>query len=270
MTRYEASRDTIRKAVAQLTAEGLLEPRRRRGTMVRERPRRHRLTRSRTVYRDEIGYFFDLVAQPWRALEPPEVGRGPVPFDVADLLDVEPGSEVVIRDRLMGDPATREPAQLATTYIPAALADEFPVLAGKDTGPGGIYDRMEDAGYGPIQWEEAISTPREARRLHLPSGVALLRVIRLASSPDGRPLEVNDTRMDGEPVRRRLPDHPGHFGAARNRLKIRHGRHRRAPSSRPPASRAILRAVSSAPPMFADSTVIASHSASPAVSGPRS
>jgi GntR family transcriptional regulator len=202
MARYGAGRETIRKAVAQLTAEGLLEPRRRRGTMVRQRPRRHRLTRSRTVYRDEIGYYFDLVAQPWRAIETPTVSRGPVPFDVAGLLEVQPGTEVVIRDRIMGNPGTGEPAQLATSYIPASLADALPVLAERDTGPGGIYDRMEDAGYGPVKWSELITasipTPVEARRLRLPSGVALLRVIRLASSPDGRPLEVNDTRMDAE------------------------------------------------------------------------
>lgn len=151
---------------------------------------------------DEIGYYFDSVAQPWRAIETPTVSRGPAPFDVADLLEVDPGAEVVIRDRIMGNPDTGEPAQLATSYIPAPLAGELPVLAERDTGPGGIYDRMEDAGYGPVKWGELITasipTPVEARRLRLPSGAALLRVVRLASSPDGRPLEVNDTRMDAE------------------------------------------------------------------------
>ena len=102
----------------------------------------------------------------------------------------------------MGDPATSEPKQLATSYIPAGLAAELPVLGEPDTGSGGIYDRMEEAGYGPIRWSEAISTrmpsPSEAKALRLPSGVPLLRVIRLARSPSKRPLEVNDTRMDGD------------------------------------------------------------------------
>ncbi len=102
----------------------------------------------------------------------------------------------------MGDPDTTQPTQLATSYIPAALAAGLPVLAAADTGHGGIYDRMEDAGHGPIQWTEAITArppaPAEARLLRLPRGVPLLRIVRLAASPDGRPLEVNDTRMNAE------------------------------------------------------------------------
>jgi DNA-binding GntR family transcriptional regulator len=202
MAAHSAGRETVRKAVAQLTAEGILEPRRRRGTQVRRRPARQRITRSRMVFRDEIGYYFDPTAQPWRALRTPTVSRGPVPYDIAAQLGVDPGAEVVIRDRLMGNPQTREPKQLATSYIPASLASELPVLAQADTGPGGIYDRMEDAGHGPIRWSEAITarmpSPAEADLLHLPAGIPLLRIVRLAQSPAGRPLEVNDTRLDAE------------------------------------------------------------------------
>jgi GntR family transcriptional regulator len=202
MAMHGTGRDPVRRAVAQLTAEGLLEPRRRRGTAVRVRPPRRRITRSRTVYRDEIGYYFDQAAQPWRALRPPQVTRGPAPYDIATLLGLPPGAEVIIRDRLMGDPATREPTQLATTYIPAALATELPVLAAADTGPGGIYDRLEEAGHGPIRWAEAITArmpdPTEAAELRLPPGVPVLRIVRLATSPAGRQLEVNDTRLDAE------------------------------------------------------------------------
>ena len=35
--------------------------------------------------------------------------------------------------------------------VPAALADELLVLSAAESGPGGIYDRLEDAGYGPIR-----------------------------------------------------------------------------------------------------------------------
>src|ERR1039458_8280940 len=107
-----------------------------------------------------------------------------------------------MRERMMGDRKPGQPAQLATSYIPAGLAAELPVLAARDTGPGGIYDRMEEAGLGPIRWIESITTrppsPAEASSLRLAPGVALLRIVRLASSPAGRPLEVNDTRMSGD------------------------------------------------------------------------
>lgn len=154
------------------------------------------------MYRDELGYFFDQTAQGWRPIVSPAVSRGPVPYDIAALLDLEPGVEVIIRDRVMGDPDSGRATQLATSYIPEALAEDLPVLSAAETGPGGIYDRLEDAGYGPIRWTEAITSrmpgPDEARLLHLPPGVPLLRVVRLASSPAGRPLEVNDTRVSAE------------------------------------------------------------------------
>ena len=202
MAAHSAGRETVRRAVIQLTAEGLVEPVRRRGTVVRARPARRPITRSRLVYRDELGYYFDQAAQSWRPLQPPSVSQGPVPFDVAAQLGVAPGDEAVIRDRIMGNPETGQPVQLATSYIPATLAAELPVLAARDTGQGGIYDRMEEAGLGPIRWTEAITTrppsPAEAARLALAPGVSLLRIVRLASSPAGRPLEVNDTRMSGD------------------------------------------------------------------------
>jgi UTRA domain len=159
-------------------------------------------TRSRLVYRDERGYYFDPTAQGWRPVQSPTVSRGPVPCDIAALLDLQPGAEVIIRDRVMGDPAIGQATQLATSYIPAALAEELPVLSATETGTGGIYDRLEDAGYGPIRWTEAITSrmpgPVEARLLRLPPGVPLLRIVRLAASPSGEPLEVNDTRVNAE------------------------------------------------------------------------
>jgi GntR family transcriptional regulator len=202
MAAYGAGRETVRRAVIQLTAEGLVEPVRRRGTVVRAHPARRRITRSRLVYRDELGYYFDQTAQGWRPVQPPTVSRGPAPFDIATQLGVAPGEEAIIRDRIMGDPQTGRPTQLATSYIPAALAAELPVLGARETGSGGIYDRFEEAGYGPIQWTEAITTrppsPAETTKLGLAAGTSLLRIVRLASSPAGRALEVNDTRMNGD------------------------------------------------------------------------
>jgi DNA-binding GntR family transcriptional regulator len=202
MAQHRVGRETIRRAIAQLTAEGLVEPVRRRGTVVRSRPTRRRITRSRLVYRDEIGYFFDHIAQGWRPLHTPTVSRGPVPYDVASLLGVEPGTEVTIRDRIMGDPVSQQVTQLATSYIPAEIVTEFPVLRQANTGPGGIYDRLKEGGQGPIEWREAISArtpmPTEARLLRLPAGVPVLRIVRLATSASGRPLEVNDTRLNAE------------------------------------------------------------------------
>ncbi|ASY37047.1 MULTISPECIES: GntR family transcriptional regulator [unclassified Streptomyces] len=202
-TQYGAGYQTVRSAIALLEQEGLVVAVRRRGTIVRERPEKRRITRSRQVFRDEIGYYFDPTAQPWAALEPPHVRWGTVPIDLAAPMGLSIGAEVLVRDRVMGDPSTRKPTQLATSYLPGTLA-RGTRLAEADTGPGGIYDRLEEMGYGPLRWSESFSarmpSPEEAEALHLPAdvGVPLLRIMRLTTSPDGEVLELNDTRMSAE------------------------------------------------------------------------
>lgn len=195
------AKQTAREAIAELEAEGLVEVVRRRGTVVRARPLRRRLTRSRQVFRDERGYFFDPTAQPWNALQPPTIDWGPAPRDVALLLGVDPAEDVLIRDRIIGDTTTREPMQLATSFLPAALA-RGTRLAERDTGPGGIYDLLEAMGHSPLAWEESVGarmpTPAEAALLALPKGVPLLRIVRSSRSPDGTAVEVNDTRMSAD------------------------------------------------------------------------
>ncbi|GAB7189017.1 DNA-binding transcriptional regulator GntR family [Kitasatospora sp. Ki12] len=199
--RYRIAKQTAREAVSELEHEGLVEPVRRRGTVVRPAPARLRLLRTRTVYRDERGYYFDPAAQPWVALEPPTIDWGPAPRDLAPVLGVRAGEEVLIRDRVMGDPDTRAPKQLATSYLPAPLA-RGTRLAERDTGPGGIYDLLEQMGHGPLDWHEGLGarmpSPKEAERLALPKGVPLLRAVRTTTSPAGTVLEVNDTRMSGD------------------------------------------------------------------------
>ncbi|MFE2914781.1 GntR family transcriptional regulator [Kitasatospora indigofera] len=197
--RYGIAKQTARQAIALLEEEGLVEVVRRRGTIVRALPERHAISRARQVFRDEIGYYFDPTAQPWRALQKPTVTWGPAPRDIAALLRTPTGEDVLIRDRLMGDPTTKEPTQLATSYLPAALA-RGTRLADQDTGPGGIYDLLEQhLGHNPLTWHEAISarmpTQEEATALRLPKGTPLLRIVRTATGPDGTVVEVNDTRM---------------------------------------------------------------------------
>lgn len=200
---YGAGYQTVRSAITLLEQEGLVVAVRRRGTIVRERPEKRRITRSRQVFRDEIGYFFDQTAQTWAALEAPTIRWGVVPVDLAGLMGLDTGAEVLIRDRVMGDPETRKPKQLATSYLPADIA-RGTQLAEADTGPGGIYDRLEEMGHRPLRWSEGVSarmpSPEEAEALNLPAdvGVPLLRVVRVTTSPDGRVVELNDTRMSAE------------------------------------------------------------------------
>ena len=195
---YGISKQTASEALRALEREGLIQVMRRRGTIVLDPTIPRPLLRTREVMRDEIGYYFDPQAQPWRALQPPTRSWRPAPRDIAVLLGMPAGDEVLVRDRVMGDSDSGQAMQLATSYLPAVLA-RGTVLAEADTGPGGIYDRLEEMGHGPLAWSETITARMpnddEARLLDVPRGVPLLRVVRVASGADERVVEVNDTRM---------------------------------------------------------------------------
>jgi GntR family transcriptional regulator len=210
---YGVSKATVHKALAHLETEGLVVQAQGRGTVVRRHPARTRLALDTHAYRDELGYYFSQIVQDLRPVQPPTVTEGPCPPDVLPLLGLRAGDSVVIRDRVMGDPETGDVVQLATSYLPADLAADT-VLAQADTGPGGIYDRMEtDLGWGALEWEGVITaraaTPEESSLLHLAPGVPVLCVTRTsiatAGAAEGRVVEVNVTRRDASRFEIRYP-----------------------------------------------------------------
>jgi GntR family transcriptional regulator len=183
--RYGVSHMTVRRAIEQLEAEGLVHARRRHGTVVRPMPDdTEKVIRSRQMHRDDFGYYSDVESVNWRGLGPTVVRWGPAPADVARLLDVELASDVLIRDRLVGA-GPREPRQIATSYLHPEVA-RGTILSEVSTGPGGIYDRLEEMGHGPLKWRELISarppSAEEAQRLRLLPGTPLLRVARVSTS----------------------------------------------------------------------------------------
>lgn len=194
---FNAAPGTIRQAIGLLAEEGMVEPIRRRGTVVRGAPARELITRQRKVFRDERGYFFDLAAQNWVAILTPRVNQTPPPADLGGLLGVKPGQLVVTRDRVMGDAETDEVHHLSISYLPPWLVEQLPVLGEAETGAGGIYDRIEEAGFGPLAWDERIGarapSARERKVWTLVPGTPVLRLIRIARTPDGRVCEVNET-----------------------------------------------------------------------------
>jgi GntR family transcriptional regulator len=116
---------------------------------------------------------------------------------VARLLDLEPGTRVWVRSRryvLDG-----RPVQLATSYLPADLADGTPVTQ-PDPGPGGIYGRLAERGVAPSQFVEEVrarpADPSETAALNLSVGAVVLHVVRTAITSAGRPVETNAMTMD--------------------------------------------------------------------------
>ncbi|TQE33189.1 GntR family transcriptional regulator [Streptomyces ipomoeae] len=204
-TEHGVSQETALKALRALARDGWITMVPRGKSYVRARPRERIVVRDRAVYRDEIGYFFDLNAQDWRPVGKPERTLAVPPDHIADLLGVPRGEDVVVRHRAMGPPESDQPLQLASSYIPMALATEIPALRAEDTGPGGIYDRIEETFGQAIDWHEVVSARLPDRfeqdRLALPPTVPVIIVTRESRvQRDGSEFvaEVNETRMSAE------------------------------------------------------------------------
>lgn len=210
---YDVNRQTARQALNLLKNEGLVEYKGgRAGTVVRERPAA-RMVRSRGMERDNKGYYSGANVQHWRPVEgtQTEVPTEPAPADIAGYLGIEPGTTVVVRKRLNGDPEVPAYRQLTDSWLHPDAVEAVPVIAGS-SGLGGIYDRIEEWAQQPIVWEEEVTaatpSPDEVAALLLPPGVPLLRIIRTSTvKVDGRPLvaEVNDIRMSAELFSVRYP-----------------------------------------------------------------
>ena len=101
---------------------------------------------------------------------------------------------MVVRDRRYL--ANGEPVETAISYIPADLARGTAIVE-HDTGPGGLYARLEENGHILDHFVEEVAarmpTHDERRVLALGPGVPVLTVIRTAYDRDGRAVEVCDT-----------------------------------------------------------------------------
>ncbi|MGY0065204.1 GntR family transcriptional regulator (plasmid) [Streptomyces sp. LZ34] len=203
--RFKVSKQTAHNAIRSLANEGVINVVRRQGTFVRDRPRERAVIRDRNVYRDEIGYFFDRNAQNWRAVGKPSHRIEAPPNHIADLLGTPRGDNVLIRDRSMGPKEATRASQIAISYLPLSVVAEVPAVGGTNTGPGGIYDRIEEHYQVPIEWFETVSgreaNAEEEERLGVRPGASVLVVTRESRvRAGGRSLvvEVNETRMSAE------------------------------------------------------------------------
>jgi GntR family transcriptional regulator len=201
--RYETAQSVLREALGILEIEGRIKPIRGTGLVVLDRQQLQRIDRGRVVYRDDLGYYFNRVSGHWSPVKTPTRSWGPAPADVAELLGVAATEEVLIRYRVLGpDPTT--PLQIAVSYLPPDVA-RGTVLAEAHTGPGGIYDRLEEPemSHGPLSWHEDVSTRmperEEASALKISRNIPLLVITRTAESGTraGKVVEVNQTVMSG-------------------------------------------------------------------------
>ena len=209
---YGAGLATIRTAILGLKSAGLVQAVPRVGVIVREAAGRRRIERGNLVTRDAWGYIFGPAFQPDEPWEVhaiprgagPRVGNKPVPAEVAQYLDLTPGTDVLRRRRITS-PAGEPPFQLADTWIHPEAVATAPRVADRNTGPGGYLDRLEEAGHGPLSWQEItrvrMPNREEAKSLKIATSFPVLELTRVGiSARTRRSVEVTVCVIPGDRV----------------------------------------------------------------------
>lgn len=171
--RFKVAIGTVRAALVQLRAEGLVTSHQGRGVFVAEAPPLRRLSQDITT---GVGFYSMLERLGKDPATRTTVERGPATDEVADQLGVEVGSEVVIRARILrteGDP----PIGLAVSYFPTWVVESAPEL--EDSNRSGLPEWLRQA-FGPTYSDDVIDarmpTASESERLEIPEGVPVLIV----------------------------------------------------------------------------------------------
>lgn len=192
--RYGTAPQTVRQAIAQLKAEGLVVGMPGRGTYVRESPTIVRVGSDKYArwFQAEIAAGLD-----WRQ-EIRELAEVPSPDWVAHWFGITPGTTVFTRrTRIWLEGA---PTQLADSFYLPDVVRGTPVTQ-EDTGPGGSYACLEERGHELTRFREEVSlrmpSPQETRLLRLNKGVPVAELHRIAYTANG-PLEVLTAVLAGD------------------------------------------------------------------------
>jgi GntR family transcriptional regulator len=193
--RYQASRTTVRKAIENLVARGLVEIRRGTGTFVSQ----PRITQELT---ELTGFVEDMEALGYvasaRLLDRLIVAAE---ADVAERLAVAPGTEVMRIRRLRL--ANGIAMSLDETYLPRDIGDRI-VTHDLDTEP--IFSLLEQR-YGiPLveadyQLEAALADHDVAAALTVPAGSPVFLIERTSYSTAGRPVDYEKLHYRGDLIR---------------------------------------------------------------------
>lgn len=180
VARLGISRATVRQAMAELLAEGLIYRYQGRGTFVAPRKFEHPLQRL-------VSFSEDIRS---RGMKPSSrilfFGHIPTDSEVAAYLKIPPGKTVlrIYRLRLADD----QPVGLHDSYL-----SYLHLTAQELESAGSLYALLESKGIVLAEAEETIeavaANPEQGRFLNLPRGAPLLLVSRVVYAPDQTPIE---------------------------------------------------------------------------------
>jgi GntR family transcriptional regulator len=198
---WRVSSKTVRQALDRLRAEGYIVSRQGVGSFVRE-PARLRLMSSDLT--EQGGWIAACERLGLTPAVQTTVTTAPAPPYIAEELGIAAGDQVVVRARRMGvvaDPP-EPPMHLSTSYIPLSVVARAPALQQVDTGPGGMLARLQEAGYGPLHFDEvvraAMPDPDEASALELAPGTPVLAIRQYTYSSDDEVLDYKELVIAGD------------------------------------------------------------------------
>ncbi|MEV5557131.1 GntR family transcriptional regulator [Nonomuraea wenchangensis] len=204
MEHYGVARMTIRNALQVLQAEGLTVAEHGRGVFVRSRPPVRRLASDRFARRHREQGKAAFIAETEGVGGKPSVDSIQIsetepPADVAQRLGLGKRDKVLIRSRRYL--INGHPVETAVSYLPASIA-RGTRIAEPDTGPGGIYARLEEMGHRLDHFDEEVKSRmpmrEEVKALRLAPGTPVFHLVRTAYAEDGRAVEVCDTVMSSD------------------------------------------------------------------------
>ncbi|MFD5429278.1 GntR family transcriptional regulator [Streptomyces sp. NPDC127084] len=200
--RYGVSGGTIRKAMVEVRASGLVDTRHGKGSIVKDRPpvRLRSSDRFRASHRrgGKAAYLAESARSGATAkVSVLYIGPMEAPEGIAERLDVPVGAQVLARRRLYFRNGV--PVETATSYLPWDVVKDIPQLFSENPGPGGIYARLEDDGHVFTEFVETLTArpaaKAEASELALSPGAPVIHLLRNAVTEQGRVVEVCDTLM---------------------------------------------------------------------------
>lgn len=201
---YMCSLAAIRRAVDLLRQQGLVVTVQGRGTFVRERPqaRRHGIDRyAKSRWRGGQAVLVAEAAAQGRSAGQllRELGTVPAPAVVAERLGVSVGEPVWVRRRTTL--IDGRPNQLADSYYELSVVSGTRIQE-EDTGPGGGFARLEDAGHELSdiceEWSVRMPTGPESIALRLPAGTPVIDLLRTTYDTTGRAVEVMTAVLAGD------------------------------------------------------------------------
>lgn len=195
---FGAAQGTVRKALALLQHEGLVEARQGAGVFVRSRFEPILRNAVRRLSHDQWGHGKSIwavdVDTRQMDVDRVRVFRADAPEHIARALGA---ADVWVRDRRYL--VEGRPVMLATSYLPAEIVAGS-LITQVDPGEGGTYARLLELGFKPEQFREEVRAYMPAAdiatALDLRPGQPVIEIARTARTADDRVVEINEMVLD--------------------------------------------------------------------------